>query len=1181
MQAHDGRLTVSATDLGRFLSCRHLTALDIEVALGLRSKPLFIPDPFLELLQKRGADHETEYKDKLDEAGCSVLDLSGLAPTESVERCLAAMKAGQPAIAQGGLAANGWFGLADLLLRVETSSRFGNWSYEAYDTKLARETRGTTILQLCLYTELLARAQSTTPESFHVVTPIRSEAYRFADFAAYYRQVRAQVLAATGEDAFALERANYPEPVDYCGVCRWWGQCDRRRRDDDHLSLVAGITRMQRRELVANGISTLAELGRTASPLPFKPARGSVESLDRSHQQARIQLEGREQKANIHELLLPVEDGRGLALLPVPSVGDVFLDLEGDHFAAEGGREYLFGMVGTGAGFPAQSRWAVNNSEEKAAFEATLDQILGLWSEHPEMHVYHYAPYEPSAFKRLMSRHATREQDVDRMLRAALFVDLYRVVRQGVRASVESYSIKELERFYDFKRLAPLKEAGNARRAVEFGLEEGDPRLITPEVRELVRAYNEEDCISARELRAWLETLRTEHEKAGRSVPRPPTRTGEASEKQQLRSAETQAAMDSLLAGVPSERADRSAQQQARWLMAHLLEFHRREDKVVWWEFFRLCDIADEDDLLDERAVVTGLRFEKRTPPVGRKRVPIDRYRFPPQEFEAKRKDFLVTQDGVKWGEVAGVDLSAGWIDVVKTVKRMDEHPRVAFVHSYVHAEPIPGSLMRLAQDLTANGVDDPSRRSAARELLLGRPPRLKSQAFEPNIGESPRDFARRAVLDLDVSILPIQGPPGAGKTFTGAVMIVDCVEKGLKVGVSAVGHKVMKKLLADAMKEAALRRIPFRCVHKHDDDQVTAEGIEEVSNADVALAALRTGTAQVVSGTAWLWSREDAQGLVDVLFVDEAGQTSLANVLGMAQATRNIVLLGDPQQLEQPKRGTHPEGVDASALEHLLGEHKTMPPQRGIFLDRTWRLSPSICAFTSELFYEGRLESREDLAKQKLSGAPLYEGSGLWFVPVEHDGNTNSSLEEVAEVEAIVEHLLREGSCWTDAKGESRPVTAADILVVAPFNSQVNRLEEALNRHGVHAGTVDRFQGQEAAIVIYSMATSRPEDAPRGMEFLYDLNRLNVATSRARCACILVASPRLFEPECRTPRQMRLANALCRYSELARRSPPLGRMSGDDSWGSSRGISGGFSPSRLRPQTRSGGRLSRTRSDI
>ena len=1129
MHLSSSRLTLAATDLGRFLACRHLTGLDVEVAFGKRKKPPKYPDPFLELLINRGLAHEKDYTGKIEKGGSPVLDLTEFGGADAVARTLEAMKAGQPAIAQGALAADGWYGRPDFLQKVDKPSSLGPFSYEAIDTKLTRETRGSTILQLSFYSELLGAAQGVQPEFFHVVTPIASEKYRVSDFAAYYRLVKRRLEEAAASDAAALLAANYPEPTDHCDVCRWWQQCDSRRRGDDHLSLVAGITRLNRREFEANDVGTLERLGDLVLPIPFKPAKCSKESLEKAQGQARVQLAGRRAGRPIHELLLPPEEGRGLLRLPKPSAGDVFLDLEGDHFAAEGPCEYLFGMTILEApGKPRHvSKWAVEAGDEKRIFEEILDEISLLWKANPGMHVYHYAPYETTAFKRLMGRHATRARELDRMLRAELFVDLCAVVKQGLRASVESYSIKKLEPFYDFTRKADLRHAGAARRAVEFGLQTGDLTVLTPEVRDLVALYNEEDCVSALRLRDWLETLRP-------AAPRPPLGDGTASEEAEKRSAEVQAAMDALLKGVPDEKADRTPEQHARWLLAHMLEFHRREDKVTWWEFYRLRDLTDEGDLLDERAVVSGLKFEKRTLPNGKRaKAPTDRYSYPSQDFEGREGDELFTSDGKSLGTIDSIDRAARRLDIKLRLNRIDdeEHPRWAFAHSHVRADAMVASLMNLAADIAKNGFTP---KSAARDLLLGNPPRLKKGAFSRAEGEQPVDFAKRTVLSVDRSLLAIQGPPGAGKTYTGARMIVACADAGLKVGITAVSHKVIRNLLDAVLEAAREMKVSVSCVQKvKEKSEKPPRGIEEVTdNADV-LAALDDGSAQVGAGTAWLWSREEYAGALDVLFVDEAGQASLANVLAMAQAAQSVVLLGDPQQLEQPQRGTHPEGVDASALEHILAGSKTIPEGRGIFLDKTWRLPPAICAFTSELFYEGRLESRPEQEQQKLSGAPPYEGAGLWFVPVEHDGNTNHSVEEVTAVEAIVDMLLKKRSRWTNQKGETKQVTHDNILVVAPFNAQVNRLQDALASKGIRVGTVDRFQGQEGAIVIYSMATSRPEDAPRGMEFLYDLNRLNVATSRARCACILVASPRLLEPDCKTPKHMRLANALGRYAEM------------------------------------------------
>ncbi len=366
--------------------------------------------------------------------------------------------------------------------------------------------------------------------------------------------------------------------------------------------------------------------------------------------------------------------------------------------------------------------------------------------------------------------------------------------------------------------------------------------------------------------------------------------------------------------------------------------------------------------------------------------------------------------------------------------------------------------------------------------------------------------------------------------------MICEAARAGLKVGITAVSHKVIRNLLEKAVEAAAELGMELPCVQKANDETVSVatEMIVETDENARVFEMLASGEAQVAAGTAWLWAREEAADSVDVLFVDEAGQISLANTVAISQAARSVVLLGDPQQLEQPKRGSHPDGTDVSALQHLLGGHQTMPPDRGLFLGTTWRLHPAICAFTSELFYERRLQSREGLDRQGILGETAFAGAGLWFVPVEHEGNTNESTEEAGVVASLVANLLDGSVEWRDPKGVARPPTLDDILIVAPYNAHVAALLERLPA-GARVGTVDRFQGQEAPIVVYSMATSSPELAPRGMEFLYSPSRLNVATSRARSTCILVANPHLFEPECRTPRQMKLANAFCRYLEMAR----------------------------------------------
>jgi uncharacterized protein len=432
------------------------------------------------------------------------------------------------------------------------------------------------------------------------------------------------------------------------------------------------------------------------------------------------------------------------------------------------------------------------------------------------------------------------------------------------------------------------------------------------------------------------------------------------------------------------------------------------------------------------------------------------------------------------------------------------------------------------------NGVDAPGRYRAGRDLLLRRPPRLiNGEKLQQLASETAVNTANRMVLALEDSVFAIQGPPGSGKTYTGARMICELVKLGKRIGVTALSHKVIRKLLDDVAAAAHEMNLEgVRCLDRdREGEESESVAVARVDNDEV-WSALTTGKANVVGGTSWLWSPEKAFESVDVLFIDEAGQMSLADVLAVSQAAKKLVLLGDPQQLERPTKGSHPDGAEKSALEHLLNGRKTIEEGMGFLLPETWRLHPKVCRYTSDFFYDGRLRSHPISQSRVIEGHKWLNGAGLWIVPVEHEGNRNSSSEEVEVVAGIVEGLLKPEVKWFRSAGNPQGLKEEDILIVAPYNAQVSDLSVRLPK--MRVGTVDKFQGQEAPVVIYSMTTSTPEDAPRGMEFLYSLNRLNVATSRAMTTVILVGGPKLFEPECRTPRQMQLANAFCGYLEMA-----------------------------------------------
>ena len=1112
----------------------------MEVAAGTRRR-VYRDDPILDVIRQRGIDHEKAYVERLRDRGLRITDFSHLREhADALSATEEAMRAGVDVIVQGALGAAPWFGRPDLLERTSRSSALGDWSYEIADTKLARETHAGSVVQLGLYSELLSHVQGFAPEWFRIVTPDPQrpvQCFRSDEYGAYIRLVRGQMIATVALTPGEIAAASYPEPVPLCDVCHWLMLCRDKRRRDDHLSLVAGITAAQRRELESHGVGTLTDLGRLPLPLPFRFDHGSDASYARAREQARLQLESRGRTPPLYELR-EVADGQGLARLPEPTPGDMFLDLEGDNLAVEGGREFLFGVVTAGANGESDytAYWAMTDREERNAFEAVMDRIAVATAAHPSMHVYHYAPYETTAFKRLMGRYATRESELDGMLRAGRFVDLYAVVHQGLRAGIERYSIKNLEALYGFERVVPLEDAGPALRSFGYSLAIGAAGSLDPEARRTVEGYNRDDCVSTLRLRAWLEALRTTLVQGGTTVARPvlepPDPSVDLSEKQER----VEAIRQRLLGGIDVAPSTDGAE-RARWLLAYLLDFHRREEKAAWWKYFSLCDATD-DELMDEPVAVSGLEHltTVRTITHARTHKPtggvVDRYRYPPQEITIDAGDELHFAEKKKYGTVIAIDRAGCTIDIQKSKAQAGKHPSAVFAHDHVSCAPIEEALIRIGDSVSASAGLDAN--GIARALLMREPPRLASGTFHQPGGADPLAFAIEVASQLDETVLAIQGPPGSGKTYTGARMICALVAQGKRVGVMGPGHKAIATLL-EAVRQAAVERgAAVRIAQKVASEDVATRtaGILAMGSNDEVLRALSAGDVEVVGGTAWLWAREDMARTVDVLFVDEAGQVSLANAIAASGAASSMVLLGDPQQLDQPLKGSHPDGVDASALQHLLGTHLTIQPEKGLFLPVTWRLSPAICAFTSEVFYESRLASKDGLASQKLKGGPV-TGSGLWHLDVPHEGCTNSCDEEADAVVHLVRRLTAPGSRWISQTGTESRVTLDDVLVVSPFNAQVDRLIERLPA-GARVGTVDKFQGQAAPVVIYSMATSRPEDAPRGMEFLYSLNRLNVATSRAQCAVIVVASPRLYEPACHSPRQMKLANALCRYREMA-----------------------------------------------
>lgn len=1132
MRDRGSQIELSASDLVGFLNCNHFTTLDLKVASGELSK-LAIYDPFLEVLRERGFRHEHAFIERLNQLGLSTETVEGVGIEDAnVAETINAMGRGVDVIIQGALRAGQWAGRADVLRRIETPSCFGSWSYEVYDTKLARETKGGTVLQLCLYSDLLAATQEAQPEKAYVVVPWSDydpQAFRMADFGAYYRKAKSALETACkfGADT------TYPEPTLHCDICRWFDVCEKRRRNDDHLSYVAGITTNQMVELREIGINTLGKFATMTPETGWKPQRGTLLSFERSKEQARIQFEARSQGVPKFELLPPTP-GLGLASLPEPNEGDIFFDIEGDPFVGEHGLEYLFGysFKGSSSEVTHVSDWAFDRASEKKIFEHFVDFVIDRLKNYPDLHIYHFAPYEPAALKRLMGRYASRENEVDRLLRGNVFVDLYGVVRTSIRASVESYSIKRLEQFYGYVRDVPLREANGALTSLQAAIELDDVNSISQGEKDIVSQYNRDDCLSTMSLRDWLEYQRETLIAGGSEIQRPSVSDGTASADISEQQTRVAALTEKLLDGIAIDPAERDGEQQAKWVLANILDWHRREEKATWWEFFRLKELSVEE-LLDEKSGLSGLRFLEEIPG-GTTKSPIHRYSFVSQDSELRPGKSLQKVGGGNFGKVINIAHETRTIDIKKTKATLADHPQAVFMHEIIQGKEQAAALLRIGDHVAVAGISGDGPYQAARDLLLRHPPTL---AYGPLLdeGESTLDAAVRIAQHMESGVLPIQGPPGTGKSYTGARMICQFVKDGKKVGITANSHKVIRNLLDKVVEASAEMGMELQCIQKPGSDNAD-KATDRISlakeNADL-FGSLNLGQCLVAGATSFSWAREEAYEVLDVLFVDEAAQMSLANVLAVSHAAKCLVLLGDPRQLDQPTQGTHPDGVGVSSLEHVLNGKQTIGPQEGLFLANSWRMHPSICDFNSELFYDAKLTSVQGCELQALHSESEFNGSGLRYVAVDHRGNTSSSVEEADKIGEIVKTLMSARPTWTDRLGKEWALTEDDILIITPYNAQVLEIQKRLPRYRV--GTVDKFQGQEAPVTIYSMATSSYSDAPRGMEFLYSANRFNVAISRAKCLAILVASPRIFDAECRTPRQIRLANAFCRYLEEAR----------------------------------------------
>lgn len=1123
MRKLNGQIVFSATDVVNFLECEHLIALD-EAQLD-HPTPVTEYDEFNQIIQEHGLRHERRYLERLIASGRSIADIGALADTSLTHRIDAtreALASGSDVVYQAALQTLPMAGFSDFLEQVPVPSALGGFSYEVVDTKLSRSPKAAYLVQLAFYSRLLADVQGRMPDFMHVVLGDDTRrSYRVADYVRYFGALQRRFLARTPG------AQTYPQPCAKCAQCRWSDACTARWVADDHLSLVANIRQSQIKKLVTAGISTLDALASLGDDARIPGLAG--ETLHTLTHQARLQRQGRQSGIGVVDVLANEPgDGRGFERLPPPDPGDLYFDMEGDPLEP-GGLEYLFG-VGYRSDGKLEFRpfWAHDRDGERKAFEAFMDFVADHLEQHPLAHVYHYASYERTALQKLMSLHGTREQQVDDFLRFGRLVDLYKVVRESIRTSEPAYSIKNIEHSYRSAREGAVKDAGASIVSYEHWRQTGNQELLDE-----IQAYNRDDVESTAQLHDWLLSYRPKGshwrstsavQMEERAAARAATSPDAGQEAQELR--------QQLL---EASQATSGAVAEVRLITSQLIDFHRREQKPQWWKFFD-CKEMDLPSLIDDPECLGGLEQDPQHPPYPEKRSLVYTYRYPEQDTKLRDGSGCTRLDIGKSVSLLQVNTQTRTVTFKVGIsgKVPPPPPRLSLgPDAPLDDKALRGCVVEFAQSvLLADGKFPAVERLLSKEepvvrgIEVGAP--LLPETFSP-------DDVADLVARLDHSYLVIQGPPGTGKTFTGSHVIASLLAQGFRVGVASNSHKAIHNLLQGVMDVARKQGNAVRGFKKSRADSPETEfNAPEFDNSD-KIRDFNPSVHRLFAGTAWAFAGLPAAEPFEFLFIDEAGQVSLANVVAMGTRARNIILLGDQMQLGQPIQGVHPGRSGESVLEYLLDGRATIPPSEGVFLPVTYRMHPAVCRFISDAVYDGRLRCADGVEHRRLvlTGRhhPVLAEVGLRFAAVDHSGNGQSSVEEAEVVAELYRSLLEQQVEF--GKDPPRSITSEDILVVSPYNLQVNLLQRMLGA-GARVGTVDKFQGQEAAVTIVSMATSSGDELPRDIEFLFSKNRLNVAISRAKCLSIVVASPQLLSVRCQTPEQMALVNTLCWVKDYA-----------------------------------------------
>lgn len=1032
----------SATDICNFADCKYLTFK------SLYDTPVEdTADEQKKMIIEKGMEHEAAYLLSLEKDGSvvtRVCEEGKRHPIQDFHETLKHLRDGKRYIAQAMLTHDRLSGIADLLRRVEVPSNLGSYSYEVVDTKLGKKQKASYLLQLCFYGELLEQVQGIFPKYGYIVDGNGKEhRYNLTKCREYFKLLRDEFLRTI--DTEAVEAVN-AEPCRKCSTCHWSNHCEQRWADERHLSLVARITSSQRKRLRESGIQTIDDLAK-ATPNAPQTIHGLV--YERLREQAILQCSPAKPT---YRFIHPSKGGTGFCDLPPASSGDLFYDIEADplikaqaledpEYKLRDGLEYLHGMCYRNGEEKPGFKYllATNKVEERLRYEELIQFFWKRTRDDPTAHIYHYSAYETAALSRLNSQYPSQQEYLTDLVQEGRFVDLYSVVRNSIRVSEPKYSIKNLEVFFATEgRTQDVKGGGDSIVAFEKWLKTGNQEIIDD-----IIAYNEKDCVSTIELFDWLQRLKLEAAQQfeinweSEARKRAEDSDDESNEERQQRQEEARLRVERYYNHfrieelLEKEEEDLSPNESIRKKLFYLADFYRQENKPLWWEFFSLRNDPEKRPLSAE--TLTNCSLREIQPPTGRKKNPAAIYQAHVEsmaETKMKKGDSIYDLDHrKKLGTLEHIDREAKTlaIRISKDVQAEDAvdltvYPNPKTKELQAGVERFIEKMMELPlEDLTSPGVTLPY--SPLLDVLFKSPPRFTTDDYAKRIVSVPAnhdDFSKQLLSACEAlagSYLFIQGPPGTGKTYHGSRLVLSLIQKGYKIGITSNSHKAINNFLQELEHAAHENNIPFKGAKKGDEkDESTWYEPRDPRKSGLITNRYKTPQIELsdydlLAGTPWLFVDSKFDEQIDYLLVDEASQLSIAHLVAAGLCAKNLILIGDPQQLPQPLQGQHQAELDQSPLQLLLGDAQVVPHHRGVFLETSRRMHTRICEVLSEHVYDGKLiapKANEYHAIINPSPSRITERSGILFVECKHENNTTMSKQEASLIAELVAELQR-----------------------------------------------------------------------------------------------------------------------------------------------------------------------------